>query len=193
MTEVEHLRRLGHTVYTFSVRHPGTEEAVSEEVEREQRSTEYFLDPQLAWVNVPRILLAALKALGAHPVKCGSALLLAQRTSAPGLKARLSQMGYLVLACYLAERMKARGVEHLHNHLGSSSATIAMLAATLADIPFSLTIHGGKIFYEPRRWALGRRSCGRRSRCASATFAEANACSSPHTRMGAIESRALWR
>jgi glycosyltransferase involved in cell wall biosynthesis len=53
--------------------------------------------------------------------------------------------------------MRAKGVEHLHNHLGSASATIAMLASEVGGTPFSLTIHGGWIFYEPRQWALGEK------------------------------------
>jgi colanic acid/amylovoran biosynthesis glycosyltransferase len=157
VTEVEYLRRLGHSVYTFSVRHPGPGEVVSEEVEREQQNTDYFLDPRCLQVNVPRILLAVPRTLLAHPRRSVSALLLALRTSAPGLKARLAQIAYLVMAFHLAERMKARGVEHLHNHLGTSSATIAMLASVLSGIPYSLTIHGGQIFYEPRQWALGEK------------------------------------
>jgi glycosyltransferase involved in cell wall biosynthesis len=154
MTEVEHLRRLGHTVLTFSVRHPGSAEAVNDDVAREQSQTEYFLDNgQLHW-RIPKIALATLKALATRPRRTASAFLLSQRTSAPGLKARLKQVGYLVMGCYLADRMRANGVEHLHNHLGSSSASIAMLASAVGDIPYSLTIHGGQIFTEPRQWAL---------------------------------------
>lgn len=159
MTEVEHLRRLGHTVHTFSVRHPGPDQAVSDQVRREQDSTEYFLARGHRLASVPRILLALPKAIVRRPRRFASVLLLAHRTSAAGLRARSRQMVYLVLACHLAERMQAKGIEHLHNHLGSASATIAMLAATLSGIPFSLTIHGGQIFYEPRQWALGEKIC----------------------------------
>jgi glycosyltransferase involved in cell wall biosynthesis len=73
------------------------------------------------------------------------------------VKARLKQLGYLALACHFARRLESQGVELVHNHLGSSSATIAMLASSLSGIPFSLTIHGGQIFFEPRQWALGEK------------------------------------
>jgi glycosyltransferase involved in cell wall biosynthesis len=157
MTEVEHLRRLGHAVHTFSVRHPGGGEAVSEQVRREQAATEYFLPPGGVARGALAVLASAARAVALRPARFASAAALAWRTSSPGLRARARQAAYLALACRLAERMRAKGVEHLHNHLGSASATIAMLASEVGGIPFSLTIHGGWIFYEPRQWALGEK------------------------------------
>jgi colanic acid/amylovoran biosynthesis glycosyltransferase len=157
MTEVEHLRALGHAVHTFSVRHPGGGEAVSEQVRREQAGTEYFLPPGGVARGSLGVLVSAAKALVLRPGRVASAAALAWRTSSPGLRAHAKQAAYLALACHLAERMRANGVDHLHNHLGSACATIAMLASEVAGIPFSLTIHGGWIFYEPRQWALGEK------------------------------------
>jgi len=157
MTEVEHLRRLGHTVHTFSVRHPGGGEAVSEQVRREQAGTEYFLPPGGQVRGALGVLLSLSRTVFRHPRRFASALGLAHRTSAPGLKARARQMAYLALGCHLAERMRAKGVEHLHNHLGSASASIAMLSSAVGGTPFSLTIHGGQIFFEPRQWFLGEK------------------------------------
>jgi glycosyltransferase involved in cell wall biosynthesis len=53
--------------------------------------------------------------------------------------------------------LEARGVEHLHNHLGENSATVAMLASHLTGIPFSLTIHGPNEFDQPMQIALGEK------------------------------------
>jgi colanic acid/amylovoran biosynthesis glycosyltransferase len=157
MTEVEQLRRLGHTVHTFSVRHPGQGEGVSEQVRREQAGTEYFLPPGRTLRGVLGLLVSVARTLLARPRRFAAALWLAQTSSADGIPARFRQIAYLLLACRLADRMRAKGVEHLHNHLGSASATIAMLASELSGIPFSLTIHGGQIFFEPRQWALGEK------------------------------------
>jgi glycosyltransferase involved in cell wall biosynthesis len=67
------------------------------------------------------------------------------------------QVAYFLEAAFLADRMHACGVEHLHNHIGESSATVAMLASELSGIPYSLTIHGPYIFRAPERWALGEK------------------------------------
>ena len=76
MTEVEHLRRLGHTVHTFSVRHPGGGEAVSEQVRREQAGTEYFLPPGGQVRGALGVLLSLSRTVagtrGGSPRPCGS-------------------------------------------------------------------------------------------------------------------------
>lgn len=157
MTEVEHLRNRGHTIRTYSVRHPGTGEAVSAQVRREQQGTNYLLAPGRPLTSVALIVWASVKALARHPRRFATTLALAWRSSPQGLRGRLRQLAYLVFACRLSELLRADGIQHLHNHLGSASATIAMLASSLTGIPFSLTIHGGHIFYEPHYWALGEK------------------------------------
>ena len=41
-----------------------------------------------------------------------------------------------------ARRLEAKKIQHLHNHLGRNSASVAMLASLLSGISYSLTIHG---------------------------------------------------
>ena len=45
-------------------------------------------------------------------------------------------------------------MQHLHNHIGENSALVAMLAAMLQGIPYSLTIHGPSEFDRPTLLAL---------------------------------------
>ena len=54
----------------------------------------------------------------------------------------------------LAEQLIQDEVEHLHCHFADSSCTVGMLAAKLADITYSFTIHGPGIFFEPQKWSL---------------------------------------
>jgi colanic acid/amylovoran biosynthesis glycosyltransferase len=50
----------------------------------------------------------------------------------------------LLGACY-ALRLKGKGVEHIHVHHGYFSSWIAMVAARLLRIPFSMTLHGSDL------------------------------------------------
>jgi glycosyltransferase involved in cell wall biosynthesis len=50
----------------------------------------------------------------------------------------------LLGACY-ALRLKGKGVEHIHVHHGYFSSWIAMVAARLLGIPFSMTLHGSDL------------------------------------------------
>ncbi len=147
--EVGQLRQRGHTVHTFSTRRPEAEHNVSDEVRAEQAATDYILD-----AGPPALLAAFVLCSCSHPVRMARAAALAWRTRSPGLKTTLLQWIYLVEAAYLARRIAQRRIGHLHNHIGMNSATVAMLAAVLADVTWSMTVHGPHDFVEPMRWAL---------------------------------------
>lgn len=150
--EVRQLRALSFTVHTFSIRRAEPEQVISDDVRQEQASTEYLLDGRKG-----RLLGGALKAAITRPGRFFRALALAQRCSPPGVKARIWHLAYVIEAAYLAGRLKAKGIEHLHNHIGENSATVAMLAAGMAGIPFSLTVHGPGEFDHPMEIALGEK------------------------------------
>jgi glycosyltransferase involved in cell wall biosynthesis len=150
--EVEQLRTMGFTVHTFSVRRSAASEAVSEDIRREQENTEYLLHG-----NAGQLVLAALKTLATKPARFLAAARLAWRTRTPGVKVLVWQIAYLLEACLLAERMTAKGVRHLHNHIGENSAAVAMLASLVSGIPYSLTIHGPVEFDRPSLLALGEK------------------------------------
>jgi glycosyltransferase involved in cell wall biosynthesis len=126
--EVLGLRHRGHTVHAFSIRRADVSQLVSDLHLREAETTTYIVSDHL-W-STP---LSALKLLLRQPSRFLRALALAQRT------------------------LRKRGVEHLHNHIGENSASVAMLASALSGIPYSLTIHGPYIFRAPERWALGEK------------------------------------
>jgi glycosyltransferase involved in cell wall biosynthesis len=147
--EVAELRALGFTVHTFSIRRPEPDELVSEEIRREHAATEFVLEAGAA-----RLALGWLRSFFRSPRRMLAAGQLAARIGTPGLKGRLWPLAYLLEAAYLAERLRAKAVEHLHNHIGEGSAAVAMLASVLSGIPFSMTIHGPGEFDRPTLLAL---------------------------------------
>ena len=147
--EVAQMRALGFTVHTFSIRRPEPHELVSEEVRREHAATEYVLE-----AGVARLSMAWLRTVLRSPRRALAAARLAIRIGTPGLKGRLWPLAYLLEAAYLAERLRVKRVEHLHNHIAEGSASVAMLASALSGIPFSMTIHGPSEFDRPTLIAL---------------------------------------
>jgi colanic acid/amylovoran biosynthesis glycosyltransferase len=147
--EVAGLRKLGVEVHTFSVRPTGAEHIVGPEQQAERDRTTTLLPPRL-----PHLLQAHFSLLFQSPRRYLQGLKLAWIGRSPGLKALLYQLFYFIEAGTLAQALQQRQVQHLHNHLADSSCTVAMLAATLAGIRFSFTIHGPAIFFEPYRWRL---------------------------------------
>jgi len=148
--EVAQLRALGHTVHTFSVRKSPASELVSDDIRREHANTEFLLGRG----TLARLPLAAIRQMVRAPGRFVGAAKLALRCAPPGLKAKVWALAYVAEACLLAERLEAKGVRHLHNHIGENSATVAMLAGLIAGIPYSLTIHGPGEFDQPTLLAL---------------------------------------
>ena len=153
--EVAALRQRGIEVLTCSVRRTGNEHHVGPEQRREAANTFYVLSTARSpW----HLLRSHTAALARSPARYFKALWLALRTSAPGAKALLYQLFYFTEAVVLAEHLTRNGVTHLHNHIAAASCTVAMLASEVSAIPYSFTIHGPGIFFEPIRWRIDEKT-----------------------------------
>ena len=148
--EVVELRARGHVVETFSIRRPPDDAVIDADVAAERATTCYIL-------SIGRLSFATtvLKAIGVHPGRAVRGFLTAMRLSQPGLRARAMHFFYFLEAVYLATRLRALRIDILHNHIAENSATVALLASELSDVPFSMTVHGPGIFFHPAEWALG--------------------------------------
>ncbi|MBL9051529.1 MAG: glycosyltransferase family 4 protein [Tabrizicola sp.] len=154
LREVEGLRAAGLEVLTCSIRKPSASDFPGIEEQKALAETFYV---KAAATNPVRLLLTHARLLARAPGRWFRTLGLAIRTRAPGLKALLWQLFYFAEAGVLAEHLRQRGVRHLHNHFGNSSCSVAMLASSLSEIPFSFTEHGPAIFFEVKDWALSEK------------------------------------
>lgn len=155
LREVEALRSLGLAVETCSIRRPGQAHLIGPEEHAALTDTFYVLASLRA---APVDALRALGAALARPGRLMTTIGLAWRTARPGTAGMLKQIIYLGEAILLARHLRARGVGHLHNHFADPSANAAMLTASLADIPFSYTLHGPAELYEPQSWHLAEKT-----------------------------------
>jgi len=148
--EVSELRTQGFTVHTCSIRRTGPEHLVGPEQRTEAAGTFHVIEAAKRPVTLLRAHFQAL----ATPKRYIKALILAIGTAPPGLRGMLYQLFYFLEAAVLAQHLRARGVSHLHNHIAKASCTVAMLASALSGIPYSFTIHGPDIFFEPHHWRI---------------------------------------
>lgn len=154
--EIAGLRVLGFDVSTYSVRRPDASHLTGAE-EREAAATTFYI------VEQGKRPLAALAALGiamAAPGRLLRSLSLAWRTAPPGAKGMLKQLFYLGEAIILAHDLRARKIDHLHNHFAGPSGNVAMLASAVSGIPYSYTLHGPADLYEPEKWRLREKTAG---------------------------------
>ena len=153
--EVAALRKHGIDVLTCSVRRTGNEHHVGPEQRAEAENTFYILaSARSPW----RLVRSHGAALLRSPSRYIKTLWLAMRTGAPGIKAFLYQLFYFVEAVVLADHLTRNRVVHLHNHIATASCTVAMLASEVSAIPYSFTIHGPGIFFEPMQWRIDEKT-----------------------------------
>ena len=101
------------------------------------------------------LALATVRMAVTTPVRFASALactLDMARRSDRGLVAHLA---YLAEACWLAPRLAADSIAHLHVHFGTNATAVARLVRRLGGPPYSFTVHGPDEFDNPRGLDLG--------------------------------------
>ncbi len=146
--EIAALRALGLEIITCTVRRAKN---VVKDQKEEERQTFCIIEQAIK----PHVLLYCHFFLFFRsPSRWIEALIVAIKTGSPGLKARIYQIFYFFEAGVLAKYMIDQRVSHLHNHFGSSSCSVAMIASVISGIPFSFTDHGPDVFFEPYRWRL---------------------------------------
>lgn len=148
--EVAGLRDDGFEIDTFAVRRTGDEHMVGPEQLEARATTTYLLDQ----VRGAGVVTAHLGSVIRSPVRYLRTVRLAWETKRAGFRGALFQLIYFVEAVILAAEMRRRRIDHLHNHFGDSSCTVAMLASEVSGIPYSFTLHGSAIFYEAKTWRL---------------------------------------
>lgn len=147
--EVRALRAAGCEVLTVTIRPP------REIAGAFQQEEAWRVHRLLASAWNPAVLGQAALAAAVRPGRLLAMLRLAVRARPAGGAGVLARhAAYVAEAVLLADVLRRRGVVHVHNHLGCSSGTVTMLAAELAGLPFSLTLHGPEVFEDAARWRL---------------------------------------
>ena len=147
--EVRALRARGVDLHTFTVRSTDPAGLLSDAQRDEHARTTAILPS-----SPITIVRAHAAAVTRGPGRYLRAVRLALATRTPGLATSLKQVAYFVEAGVLAAELRRRRIDHLHNHLSDASCTVAMLASELSGVPFSFTMHGPSIFYEPEKWRI---------------------------------------
>ena len=150
LREVAALRAQGVDIRTCSVRRPGPEQIRGPAERAEAEATFNVLEAAKNPATLIRAQIQALKRPGLYL----RTLRKAWSMRGPGLRATLYQLFYFLEATVLAQHLQAQAVTHLHNHFAQASGNVALLAARLAGIPFSFTLHGPADFTDPGLWRL---------------------------------------
>ena len=146
--EIAALERRGVSVARFSVR-PAKSGLVADEDRAEAARTRTIVG-----AGAGSLLAAFGRSLGFGPLRSLAALVAGVRMGWRSEAGLLRHLIYWVEALVLADWLRRDGLVHVHAHFGTNSATVAMLAARVAQAGFSMTVHGPEEFDKPGLIAL---------------------------------------
>jgi colanic acid/amylovoran biosynthesis glycosyltransferase len=150
-SEIKSLEDAGIQVVRYSMRR--TKEKLVDQLDLgEMQQTRAVLES-----GAGGLLLGSLRCLLTSPCLFLRGLVVSLRFGRRSDRGTLRHLIYLAEACVLVHWMRRDGVEHLHAHFGTNSATVALLARELGGPPFSFTAHGTDDFDCPPLWSLGEK------------------------------------
>jgi glycosyltransferase involved in cell wall biosynthesis len=150
LREVVELRRLGMEIETVSINPPDRSAERLSEVERTEAARTYCLKG----LSKAGIMGAMAAELLANPLGCLKGFAMAVRLGGGSAMATLWRLFYLVEAVLVGRWMRKLGIRHLHVHFATPAATVALLAAKVFGIRFSMTVHGPDEFYDVTEYHL---------------------------------------
>lgn len=149
--EVKALEAQGTRITRIAMRRP-TMPLVDPADKAEEGKTQYVLE-----AGALALVKAVFKVALSRPKGFARALCRAWRMGAVSEVGRLRHLIYLAEACDVAARCAEEGVQHIHAHFGTNSATVAMLTHLLGGPGYSFTVHGPEEFDAPRALSLGEK------------------------------------
>jgi len=138
MAEIDQLRRRGVQVVAGSARKPGL---------RENESTAAEIELGMIALQ-PFRLIILLRATWLLVNRWPQVAELVKRVVCQGSESVLQRAKALLhtwMGAYYAVLLETRGVEHIHVHHGYFGSWIAMVAARLLGVTFSMTLHGSDL------------------------------------------------
>ena len=142
--EVVALEELGMSIHRFSLRrYQG--ELVDEQDQLERARTRAVLD-----VGALGLIAAVLRTVTARPRKFARAFVMAIQIGRIDERGMIRTLIYLAEACVLLSWFSELGIEHVHTHFATNSASASMFCRLMGGPSYSFTMHGPEEFDAPR-------------------------------------------
>lgn len=156
LREVVGLRALGWRVEVASINEPDRSPSDMTEAERAEASRTYVIKR----AGITGVACAHLAQVVRNPLRYLRALGYALSLVDWNVRRALFMLAYFVEAVLVAEWMRRTKVAHLHVHFATPAATVGLIAARVAPIHFSFSVHGPDEFYDVPGYALRDKVAG---------------------------------
>lgn len=134
--EIEAHEQAGCDVKRFAIR-PWEDDLVDPRDIEEKKITYYLL--RQGALTIP---MAVLREIVTNPVGFARGLRATLRMMGLARGNRVVQPAYLLEAVLLKQKTLEAGIDHLHTHFSSNSASVALLSHIMGGPTYSMTVHG---------------------------------------------------
>lgn len=167
LREVLSLKRYGVEVDVASINDPDRPSLQLTADENAETNRTFYVKS----LGVGPAFLAQLTLLMTHPFKFVRALSFAMALGGWDIKKLLFCYLYFAEAILIAQWMRDRSLAHLHVHFATPAATVALILSRMADVQFSMTVHGPDEFYDVPGYYLPEKIANARFVCAIGNYA----------------------
>jgi glycosyltransferase involved in cell wall biosynthesis len=148
--EIRHLRQLGFEIQVASINAPDAPLAKMTPAEQEESHHTYYIKKH----GISGAIQAHFYTLLTRPFSYFRGLWFAINLGKFDLKKMLYGFFYFIEAIMVGEWLRRQQLSHLHIHLGTSGATVGMIAMRTFPITYSITVHGPQDFYDVQGYYL---------------------------------------
>lgn len=138
--EIQALEDRGLTIVRFAMR--GWQEPLVDPSDVAERERTVFVLKAGKW----SLLWAVVVAMLGSPMRFFMAIGLAVQMMRGSDRLFFWHFIYLAEACWIAARVRAHHIRHIHAHFGTNPAEVALLASVLSKTTYSFTVHGPEEF-----------------------------------------------
>ncbi len=167
LREVRGLRAMGHEIHVASINPADRPHAAMTQEEREEAACTYVVKQ----VDIVALVRAHVTTLCRRPQAYGRGLWAALRLGGVDLRKLLWNLFYFGEAVLLGQWMNARRLTHVHVHFATPAATVALIAARIFPLTFSLTVHGPDEFFDVSGHRLAEKIAGASFICCIGSYA----------------------
>jgi colanic acid/amylovoran biosynthesis glycosyltransferase len=148
--EIQRLRQLGFEIQVASINAPDAPLAKMTPAEQEESHHTYYIKKH----GISGAIQAHFYTLLTRPFSYFRGLWFAISLGKFDLKKMLYGFFYFIEAIMVGEWLRRQQLSHLHIHLGTSGATVGMIAMRTFPITYSITVHGPQDFYDVQGYYL---------------------------------------
>ena len=167
LREVLQLRAQGFELHVASINSPDRPTGQLTVDERTEAEATYYVKAH----GAGGALGAHLATLGSRPLAWLRGLVFALRLGGTDLKAWAYGLFYFVEAVMVGRWMQGKRLTHVHVHFATPASHVALIAAQIYPITFSITVHGPDEFYDVSQYRLAEKIRGASFLCTIGAYA----------------------